>query len=121
VGYFLLTGLPVFDRKTALETLHDHTSTAPVPPSQRVATPIPADLEAVLLGCLAKDPSDRPEGARILEARLAATSSAGRWTAGDAERWWERNSPATGAYRSLPTEPGGTRLETPVDRAAAAR
>ena len=63
VGYFLLTGQPVFDRKTALETLHDHTSTAPIPPSKRVATPIPADLEAVLLDCLAKDPADRPETA----------------------------------------------------------
>jgi serine/threonine-protein kinase len=121
VGYFLLTGLPVFDRKTALETLHDHTATVPVPPSQRVATPIPADLEAVLLGCLAKDPSDRPEGARVLEARLAATSSAGRWSSADAERWWDRHSPATGAGRPLPTEPEGTRLETPQARAAAGR
>ncbi|HEX2798313.1 MAG TPA: serine/threonine-protein kinase, partial [Thermoanaerobaculia bacterium] len=32
VGYTLLTGLPVFDRKTALETIHDHASTPPVPP-----------------------------------------------------------------------------------------
>jgi len=120
VGYYLLTGLPVFDRKTALETLHDHTSTLPVPPSQRVATPVPADLEAVLLACLAKDPADRPDGARVLEARLAATSAAPRWSAADAERWWERNSPATGAFRPLPTEPGGTRLETPEGRAAAA-
>ena len=120
VGYYLLTGLPVFDRKTALETLHDHTSTTPVPPSQRVATPVPADLEAVLLACLAKDPADRPEGARVLEARLEATSSAGRWSAAGAERWWGRNPPATGGFRPLLTEPGGTRLETPADRAAAA-
>ncbi len=119
VGYYLLTGQPVFDRKTALETLHDHTSTTPVPPSQRVATPVPADLEAVLLACLAKDPADRPESARVLEARLAATSAAGRWSSADAERWWDRNSPATGGYRPIPTEPDGTRLETPADRAAA--
>jgi serine/threonine-protein kinase len=120
VGYYLLTGLPVFNRKTALETLHDHTSTPPVPPSQRVATPVPSDLEAVLLDCLAKAPANRPEGARVLEARLAATSVAGRWSSGDAEAWWDRHSPATGGYRPLPTGPGGTRLETPVDRAAAA-
>ena len=119
VGYYLLTGQPVFDRKTALETLHDHTSTPPVPPSQRVATAIPADLEAVLLDCLAKDPADRPESARVLEERLAATTSAGRWSRTDAERWWERHAPATGAYRPLPTEPEGTRLETPEVRAAA--
>jgi len=120
VGYFLLTGQPVFDRKTALETLHDHTSTPPVPPSRRVATPVPADLEAVLLDCLAKDPADRPEGARVLEARLAATSGAGRWSSSDAEAWWDRHSPATGGFGPLPTEPGGTRLETPALRAAGA-
>ena len=119
VGYFLLTGQTVFDRKTALETLHDHTSTPPIPPSQRVATPVPADLEAVLLDCLAKEPADRPESARVLEERLTATTSAGGWSRTDAERWWERNSPATGAYRPLPTEPEGTRLETPEVRAAA--
>jgi serine/threonine-protein kinase len=119
VGYFLLTGQPVFDRKTALETLHDHTSTAPVPPSKRVATPVPADLEAVLLDCLAKDPSERPESARVLEARLASTTSAGRWSAADAELWWDRFAPATVATRMRPTDIGGTRLETPADRAAA--
>ncbi|HEY3349227.1 MAG TPA: serine/threonine-protein kinase [Thermoanaerobaculia bacterium] len=119
VGYFLLTAQTVFDRKTALETLHDHTSTPPIPPSQRVATPIPADLEAVLLDCLAKEPADRPESARVLEERLAATSSAGRWSRADAERWWESHSPATGAHRLLPAEPEGTRFETPEVRAAA--
>jgi serine/threonine-protein kinase len=121
VGYFLLTGQPVFDRKTALETLHDHTATLPVAPSKRVATPIPPDLEAVVLDCLAKDPAGRPETARALEARLGATSVAGRWSAADAERWWDRHAPATGGYRPLPTEPGGTRLETPEDRAVAGR
>ncbi|MGA7992188.1 MAG: serine/threonine-protein kinase, partial [Thermoanaerobaculia bacterium] len=108
VGYFLLTGLPVFDRKTALETLHDHTATPPVPPSRRVATPVPPDLEAVLLDCLAKEPADRPDGARTLETRLAATSAAGRWSSGDAEAWWNRHAPATGGYRPLATEPGGS-------------
>ncbi len=121
VGYFLLTGQPVFDRKTALETLHDHTSTRPIPPSRRVATPIPADLEAVLLDCLAKDPADRPEGARVLEARLAATSSAGHWSREDAERWWDGHPPAAATYRPQPTEPEGTRLETPDGRAVAVR
>jgi serine/threonine-protein kinase len=117
VGYFLLTGLPVFDRKTALETLHDHTSTAPVPPSRRVSTPVPADLEAVLLDCLAKEPDARPESARVLEKRLAATSSAAGWSVADADTWWERHAP--GAARTLRLEPDGTRLETPEHPIAA--
>jgi serine/threonine-protein kinase len=91
-----------------------------VPPSKRVASPVPADLEAVLLDCLAKDPADRPDSARVLEARLAATSAAGLWTAADAEAWWDRHAPASGGFRSHATEPEGTRLDTPADRAAAA-
>ena len=83
-----------------------------------VATPVLADLEAVLLDTR-QDPSDRPESARVLEARLASTSSAGRWSAADAELWWDRFAPATGATRTLPTGIEGTRLETPADRAAA--
>jgi len=90
-----------------------------VPPSQRVATPIPGDLEAVLLDCLAKEPRDRPEGARVLEARLKATGAAGRWTQELAEAWWERNAPASGPFRPHATEPEGTRLDTPAGRAAA--
>jgi serine/threonine-protein kinase len=120
VGYFLLTGLPVFDRKTALETLHDHASTPPVPPSRRVATPIPADLESVLLDCLAKEPSDRPESARVLESRLAATGAAAEWSPADANLWWDRNVPPAARSRSLASDPEGARVATPAGRAAAA-
>ena len=46
--------------------------------------------------------------ARAFSRRASrSTSSPGRWTSADAERWWDRHSPATGAYRPLPTEPEG--------------
>jgi hypothetical protein len=93
VGYTLLTGLPVFDRSTALETIHDHASTIPIPPSRRVATPIPQGLERVLLDCLAKEPDERPTSARALEARLAEILLPEPWNREDAERWWNRNAP----------------------------
>lgn len=92
VGYTLLTGLPVFERSTALETIHDHASTIPIPPSRRVATPIPEGLERVLLDCLAKEPGERPQTAHALAARLAEILLPEPWNREDAERWWNRNA-----------------------------
>lgn len=119
VGYTLLTGLPVFDRKTALETIHDHASTIPIPPSRRVATPIPPDLERVLLDCLAKEPDERPDGARELEARLAGIPLPEPWNREDAERWWNRYGGLTGRAASVPgsasaSDPEDTRLTPPA-------
>ncbi|MDL2717607.1 MAG: serine/threonine-protein kinase [Acidobacteriota bacterium] len=94
VGYTLLTGLAVFERATALETIHDHASTIPIPPSRRVATPIPPGLERVLLDCLAKEPGERPQSARALAARLAEIDLPEPWNREEAERWWNRNAPS---------------------------
>jgi serine/threonine-protein kinase len=118
VGYTLLTGLPVFDRKTALETIHDHASTPPVPPSRRVATPVDPELESALLDCLAKEPDERPESARALDARLERIVLAEPWTRELAERWWSRNAAAV--VPVMPPAPGsadgedGTRVASPA-------
>jgi serine/threonine-protein kinase len=119
VGYTLLTGLPVFERATALETIHDHASTIPIPPSRRVATPIPPGLERVLLDCLAKEPHERPESARALEARLAEIRLPEPWKREDAERWWNRNGGQTVRAASVPgpaseIDSEGTRLTPPA-------
>jgi len=110
VGYTLLTGLPVFDRTTALETIHDHASTQPMPLSKRVATPVPPDLERVILDCLAKEPSERPGSARALDARLAAVVLTEPWTREMAERWWSRNGAA-----AIPAEPPARDAEDGAD------
>jgi serine/threonine-protein kinase len=118
VGYTLLTGVPVFERKTALETIHDHASTAPVPPSKRVAAPVPPGLERVLLDCLAKEPAMRPENARALDARLAAIDLPEPWTRELAERWWNRHESAAGSAGPpsdvSASDPEGTRVTPPA-------
>ena len=52
VGYFLITGHTVFDAGSIAEILGHHLHTDPVPPSQRLGRPVPADLETVLMQCL---------------------------------------------------------------------
>jgi serine/threonine-protein kinase len=98
VGCFLLTGAQVFDATTAIEMVVAHMSRPPIRPSLRVAD-VPADLEEVLLSCLEKDPTKRPESATALRDALLACRDAGRWTQADAARWWDgrRAAPARAA------------------------
>jgi serine/threonine-protein kinase len=49
---------------------------------------IPADLECVVLRCLAKDPAARYADAASLEQALAACTTAGLWTEERAAAWW---------------------------------
>jgi len=87
VAYWLLTGQPVFAGDTPVATLLKHVQEAPIPPSRRTEMEIPADLDAVILACLAKDPAARPQTAEELDSRLAACSVE-PWTRSKAKEWW---------------------------------
>jgi hypothetical protein len=91
VGYFLLTGVDVFTGRSVLEVCSHHLQTQPEPPSQRMGAPVPADLEALILSCLAKDPAARPADARALRRALRACLGAGAWSEEDARRWHDQH------------------------------
>jgi serine/threonine-protein kinase len=93
VAYWMLTGQLVFENDSPMQTLIDHVHTDPVPPSQRVETPIPEALEALVLSCLAKEPADRPASAEHLKERLGHIELESAWTPERAERWWDRHLP----------------------------
>jgi hypothetical protein len=88
VAYFLLTGQHVFEAATVLEVCSKHMLEAPVPPSERSGKPLPADLEAIVLGCLAKDRNDRPASAAVLRTSVLACADAGRNDQPAARDWW---------------------------------
>jgi len=88
VGYFLLTGTPVFQAKTIVEICAHHLQTDPEPPSVRIGRPLPSGLERVILQCLAKSPNARPRDARTLSRALAFCAHESPWSEGEAERWW---------------------------------
>jgi serine/threonine protein kinase len=94
VAYWLLTGERVFLGRTAVEVLMHHVKTPPVPPSERSLRPIPSDLEALVLACLAKEPDDRPPSAEWLAARFAECRTDEAWTPERARLWWESTAPA---------------------------
>jgi serine/threonine-protein kinase len=90
VAYFLLTGQPPFLRNTAVQTLAAHLG-EPVVPPDHLRADIPADLQAVVLRCLEKEPGHRFQDAGSLEQALGECGCAGRWTREQAAGWWRDN------------------------------
>jgi len=90
VAYFLLTGAPPFAGDKAIKLIMAHAHDAVTPPS-KLRPEIPADLEAVVLRCLAKDPADRYQTVRDLQRALSDCVAAGGWTEQDAASWWREN------------------------------
>ena len=97
--YFMVTGSPPFQRDTPADVLRAHLSEPVTPPRDRVAG-IPADLEAVILRCLAKRPEDRFVDARAVADALRACSCATEWDEARAEAWWQEK--ASGATAASP-------------------
>ena len=93
VAYWLLTGQLVFTAETAMKLLLAHAHTPPEPPSSRTEIPIPQDLDALVLSCLAKDREHRPKSARDLLQRLDAVALQQPWTDARAREWWKVHLP----------------------------
>jgi hypothetical protein len=88
VGYYLLTGSPVFSGKTVMEICMKHLRAEPEPPSARLGHPVSPGVESVLLRCLAKRAADRPPSAEALMEELGQCEPAPGWTRAEAARWW---------------------------------
>jgi serine/threonine-protein kinase len=93
-AYYLLTGRPVFAGDSAIDIMIAHRKERPARPSE-LRDGIPADLEAVVLRCLAKSPDDRFADVEELEAALANCVDAGGWDSEAARKWWERTPDET--------------------------
>jgi serine/threonine protein kinase len=91
VGYFLLTGRPVFDASSLTELLQKHVTAVPDSPSQRLHHPITAELENALMACLEKSRAKRPQTARDVTTMLNRSPAAHSWSTDDADAWWGRH------------------------------
>lgn len=128
LGYFLLTGQPVFTATSFVELYQDHVSKIPESPSQRLGKAVSPILESALLACLEKSRARRPQTARDLSQMLDRAPTASSWNVDDAEAWWgahERNQatgeaarPAVG-LNTVSGSPSGTVAATTEHRPAA--
>ncbi len=89
IAYFALTGQPPFQGNTAMAVMIAHARDPVVPPSQ-INSSVPADLERIVLRCLAKPPEQRYPDVKALAKDLAACQSRADWNEERAEEWWRR-------------------------------
>lgn len=115
VAYFLLTGQHVFDASSVLEICSKHMLEVPVPPSQRLGKALPADLEAIVLSCLAKDRNARPESAAALRRGLLACADAGRYDLAGARAWWQSHRVSHAESPSCDDEPSSRPATVAID------
>ncbi len=94
--HFMVTGAPPFERATPADVLLAH-ALQPVKSLRERVADLPADVEAVIVRCLAKRPEDRYPDARSVAAALRACSCAAEWDAARAEGWWLENGSGSSA------------------------
>jgi serine/threonine-protein kinase len=87
VGYFMLTGQPVFQAANVYHMIARHLNDAPAPPSEIAKQPVPRVLEDLILSCLRKSPDQRPQSAADLARGLSAVPGE-PWGEDQAEAWW---------------------------------
>lgn len=116
VLYFILTGTTVFQTSSYHESLLAHLETEIEPPSRRLGTKVPADLEAVVMKCLSKKRGDRYVTAREVEAALAACTDAASWTQEHARASWALLRPSMASIRTAPGR-GRVKGRAPADGA----
>ncbi|MGZ4972193.1 MAG: protein kinase domain-containing protein, partial [Limisphaerales bacterium] len=88
VGYFLVTGQPLFSGLSIGEIMTQQMKAEPPKPSASLPAPLSPDFEDLLMRCLAKQADDRPASARELERALRRCASANMWGREEAEEWW---------------------------------
>jgi hypothetical protein len=103
VGYFLLTGQPLFHADSIIELCNLHVSALPSTPSQRLGRTITPELENALLACLEKNRALRPQTARDLIGLLEHVPVDPSWSIDAADAWWGRHERAVLSSRAAST------------------
>ncbi len=93
VAFWMLTATHVFEGSSGLQTMVKHVRERPPAPSSRTEQSIPPALDQIVLKCLEKDPSRRPQTVDALADMLAACDGAAEWTQHSAARWWTDHLP----------------------------
>ena len=94
VGFFLLTGRPLFPQSNIEDILRAQVS-KPAPSLNQsnniLASPI---LEQLIQDCLRKNPKQRPPNAEAFLLRLQTCPEASAWTEIEAASWWQSHPQA---------------------------
>ena len=107
IGYFLLTGKPVFENEDISELQKKQLADSPAPPSWRTKNRISAELERAILRCLEREPEKRPQSALELRDLFLASPRAADYTPEARAAWWaefhRQEQTAAGAGTATPS------------------
>lgn len=106
VGYYLLTGRPIFEGRSVLEICGHHLHTRPERPSERLGEPVLPELEALLLHCLEKSRDARPASVLEVQQVLEQCQKLVPWTSADARPFWVDFRASERPSTQKPTSPG---------------
>lgn len=112
VGYYLLTGRPVFESDSDLDMATQVLNTPPQRASRLALQPIPAELDLAIYRCLAKSRTDRPQTIDELIRVFDVCLDRHPWREAAAQEWWTKHgaevqrdrAPVSGAAGSAATE-----------------
>jgi serine/threonine-protein kinase len=106
--YWLVTGHQVFTTDSPMGTIAEHITSKPTLPSLRAETEIPPELDRLILDCLEKKPTKRPQTVADLAERLSGMPL-NDWNSTMAREWWQSHLPEQVAGSALRS--GETPLE----------
>jgi len=116
VMYYLLAGDHVFRGRTTMEVCAHHLHTQPIPVGDRSKTPLPEDLAGIVMDCLKKVPSERPQSAAELLRRLKRCGAAQTWTTENARTWWADKGNKLRAQQGSHTSSAGSTIAVDLKR-----
>ncbi len=91
VGYFLVTGKPIFEGDDNMDIGHKVLHTPAPRASASGIAAIPEGLDALIAACLEKDRARRPQAIAAVIDALDRLASRLAWTQNDAADWWDRH------------------------------
>ena len=104
IAFNLVTGKQPFEGSSAAEIAWHCVNTPAQRPADVAEQSIPAELEQLIVDCMARDPSQRPVNAESIISRLDAIATGQGWDEPAAQEWWIKNAPRMeGSARELAT------------------
>ena len=105
IAYYLLTGQLPFEAETPMKMFVQHLQAVPVPPSERTEVPVPREIDALVLACLEKDPSRRPQNIEAVVEMIDRYRPRDAWNNAAAKAWWDRHLVDLSGPRSISENP----------------
>ena len=118
IGYFLITGQPVFQASSLVELCQLHVDAQPELPSKRLGKTISVELESAIMACLEKSRAKRPQTARDLATLLDRCATSRSWTIEEADAWWGRHERSAASDASGTASSASQSADTSASRSA---